>query len=230
MNSDLAHLSAHELLQFCLFETDQFFKGDPQDGRYCTELMRRALVDNDHQAWHYVLSIYRKLVRGWLWRSNASTIYEFSLDELETMSFEKFWRSFRGPSGRRFEDFDTLNQLLQYLRCCCSSVVADARRVQQRRRDIAPIDDCAGVLASPQNLERELLARHSRREFWRKVDACLNDDLERLVVRYSFLMALPPRDIFAKFPQHFGAVSDVYRIKRNVINRLQQMDPHELRL
>ena len=52
---------------------------------------------------------------------------------------------------------------------------------------------------------------------------CSVHDASRLedVARLSFVRGLTPREIYARHPQRFGAVGDVYHVKRNVLERLR---------
>jgi hypothetical protein len=65
------------------------------------------------------------------------------------------------------------------------------------------------------------LDRLSLRELWRTIDGELRSDAERLVARLSFRNGLSPRQIRARHPEHFRRVADVYRLKRNVLDRLR---------
>ena len=59
---------------------------------------------------------------------------------------------------------------------------------------------------------------------WGAVREALPDDTDRLVAQLSFIGALTPREIFARHRDRFETVNDVYRVKRNLMERLRR-DP-----
>ena len=61
-------------------------------------------------------------------------------------------------------------------------------------------------------------------ELWTAVEACCTDDRDRLIARLVLQAGLKPRHIAEQFPHRFSDVSEVYRIKRNLIDRLRR-DP-----
>jgi hypothetical protein len=59
-------------------------------------------------------------------------------------------------------------------------------------------------------------------DLWKAIDRELRTDTERLVVRLSFAAGLSPREIKALHPELFPDISEVYRLKRNLIERLRR--------
>ena len=60
------------------------------------------------------------------------------------------------------------------------------------------------------------------RELWRAVLDELRDESECLVAQLSFVDGLTPREIRGRHPERFTEVDEVYRLKRNVIDRLRR--------
>ena len=54
------------------------------------------------------------------------------------------------------------------------------------------------------------------------VEREMRDEAEQLVARLSFVAGLSPREIRARHPDRFADVNTVYRIKRNLIDRLRR--------
>ena len=50
----------------------------------------------------------------------------------------------------------------------------------------------------------------------------LDDEAERLVVYLSFVLDLKPAAIHGRHPGRFGSMADVYRVKRNALDRLRR--------
>jgi hypothetical protein len=68
--------------------------------------------------------------------------------------------------------------------------------------------------------EQQVLQNNVRRAFWQQVLKIVTADLERVVLEEAFVLALPPRTIFARHPDLFEDIKLVYALKRNLINRL----------
>lgn len=211
-------MDVNDLVDACQQESGKFFRDEPTDDRYCYELFRRALKDRNEYAWQALWETYRNLVMGWVRSTSGYDSTNTPLDELVTMSFEKFWKAFKNKS---FDDFPTLQTLLQYLRLCCASTVTD--RLRRRRHDqlLTDIDD-AYYIASGHKPERIVMEEEARHHFWQQVNTLLNDEQEELLIRSYFVYGFKPRQIHSRFPDSFPTVQDVYRVKRNVMNRLRR--------
>jgi hypothetical protein len=59
-------------------------------------------------------------------------------------------------------------------------------------------------------------------ELWQVIAEEVPDETERLVVYWSFALGLKPGEIHERSPERYPSVADVYRIKRNVLDRLRR--------
>ncbi len=59
-------------------------------------------------------------------------------------------------------------------------------------------------------------------ELRRAIDAELHDEAERLVAHLCLVLDLKPREVSARHPDRFADVADVYRVKRNLLERLRR--------
>jgi hypothetical protein len=50
----------------------------------------------------------------------------------------------------------------------------------------------------------------------------VQNEAERLVAHESFALDLKPGEIFERYPLHFADTADVYRVKRNLLDRLRR--------
>jgi hypothetical protein len=62
----------------------------------------------------------------------------------------------------------------------------------------------------------------SGEQLWGAITRELQDEPERTVAFLSFARDLKPAEIAAQHAELFGSVADVYRIKRNIIERLRR--------
>jgi DNA-directed RNA polymerase specialized sigma24 family protein len=217
-DNSLKAMDLTTLVKHCATESERFYRGQPHDTRYSYELFRRALVERNEQAWEQLYLHYSGLVEGWIRRSGAFNSSGESSEYFVVGAFTKFWRAL---SPERFASFPTLASLLQYLQLCATSVVIDSVRAQSWSEMLPEetITPNHGPQTSP---DEEAVSRVDRQEFWRFIDAQLNNEVERVVVYCSFVIGLTPRAIYAKRSELFSSVNDVYNVKRNVLGRLSR--------
>jgi hypothetical protein len=70
--------------------------------------------------------------------------------------------------------------------------------------------------------EDQIVGRLSAGELWQTIAAELQDEPERLVAYLSLVRGLKPAQVQSLHPEYFPGVADVYRIKRNVLERLRR--------
>lgn len=220
MNSQPERMDVSVLTEACQRESGKFFRDQPTDDRFCYELFRRALKYKNQYAWEGLWATYRNLVSGWIRGYSGFEQTNTPLEELVTLSFEKFWFAF---SNKSIDNFPTLPALLQYLRLCCASTVTDRLRRRKRDRYLTDIDE-AYYLASDQKPDNQVVEEEEREQFWYKIQDLLNDEQEKLLIRSYFILGFKPRHIHNKYPETFPTVQDVYRVKRNVMNRLRRAE------
>lgn len=201
----------------CQRESSRFFNNAEADNRYCYELFRRALKLRNAHAWEAIWHNYTNLVRGWLHASGADNL-SIPRDELVTMSFERFWQAM---SSRSFDEFPTLPALLKYLRLCCVCTVADLLR-QNRYEEYAPLDDIHDI-AGDTRPDRAFTDEEQRNLLWQVIDKAIQSEAERVIVQGCYLYGLKPNQVYQQHHQLFESVNDVYRMKRNLFNRLRRL-------
>jgi len=220
---DLGRWDLAEVARRCAQETTRFFQGQDQDGRFCYELFRRALLERDDCAWELLYAQYRPLIAGWVKRHPSFPSSGEDNEYFVNRALEKFWTAL---PPKRFSRFPNLPALLRYLQMCVHSAIIDYVR-RAERLAVCALDDI-GRVGNPTNvtLEDEVLTSSYREEFWREIDQRLHSEKERHVVYGSFVLALKPREILARFSDIFRDIQEVYRTKENVLARLGR--DHEL--
>jgi hypothetical protein len=219
---DLSHTPVSELAMACRQETEKFRRGEPSVDSFCFELFRRAVCERDQLAWQAVLTQYRGVVLTWVQRQGAAA------DEVDfwiNRAFDRFWSAV-GPE--RFPMFGGLSSVLRYLQMCAASAVLDDAR-SRRGGLVESLDHGHEVSGTERqsadegaDVEAQAVGRLSGQELWETVTRELADEAERAIVYLSFALDLKPGEIYERRPELFGSVSDVYRIKRNVIDRLRR--------
>lgn len=218
--TDLRVLALASIAHRCARETELFFQRQSYDPRYCFELFRRAIVDRHEGAWALVYAQYRPLVARWVERHSAFASSSEEVEFFVNRAFEKLWAALNPDKFSRFPD---LKSLLRYLQMCVHSAVLDQVRQAQQSVIAASVEDLAqdGRTQSP-TTDDQALAGVYRQQFWDQISTRLRNEQERKVVYGSFVLALKPREICARYRATFRDVREVYRVKENVLARLRR--------
>ncbi|HEY1295049.1 MAG TPA: hypothetical protein VGJ60_18365 [Chloroflexota bacterium] len=217
-SGDLRGRSLRELQAEAQAQEANYARGEATDDAPGLELFRRALDDDDADAWQAVTDVYRpilvahaarRVVRGLVIEDDA-----FCVDR----AFQRFWLACRNGRAHQFDD---LAAVINYLKLCLGSVLLDEARCRRRQVctsiDEVPPEACLGADPAAQ-----VMGHMIARELWAAINHELNTDEERLVAELSFVAGLTPREILARHPEKFFDVFTVYRTKRNVIDRLRR--------
>jgi DNA-directed RNA polymerase specialized sigma24 family protein len=192
-------------------------RGEREQDGAAFELLRRAICCRCQDAWAAIISLYRPVVLAALRRHAAAAASEAD-DYWVNRTFERFWAAL---SAERFDRFPSVGSLLKYLQLCAHSTVLDELRARRR----APADSLSQTgedAAASAGDEESTLGRLAASELWRTIAAELHDEPERIVTYLSLVRDLKPGQIHARHPEHFASTADVYRVKRNVLERLRR--------
>jgi len=207
-----------ELVSACREETGKFLRGEPNRDAFALELLRRAVCERDSLAWDALLEQYGRLVLTYIRRHPAWSASAEDDSYWVNRTFERFWMAV-GPE--RLHQFPCLAAVLKYLKLCAHSVLVDGVR-SARAGQVVPLSQVSHEAVHAPDLERGALGQIAAEELWQVIDRELQDEPERLVARLSFGHDLKPAELYARHPEHFASVADVYRIKRNVLDRLRR--------
>ena len=215
---DPGALPVDELAQRCREETARFLRGESTREDFGYELLRRAVCEGDQAAWAAAVDQYRGLVLAQIRRHPAFPATAEEDDYWINRTFERFWGAMR-PA--RFREFPGLPALLQYLKLCAGSVLVDEAR---RRAGAAaePLREQGTHRAAGMAGEEAVLGELAGRELWRAIEVELHDEAERIVAHLCLVLDLKPREVYARQPERFADVADVYRVKRNLLDRLRR--------
>jgi len=211
-------MSVPDLTSSCRDETARFRRGEPSDERYCFELIRRAVCNRDEAAWEVVLAQYRGMVLAWVRQHPSSSALGEEDDYWVTSTFERFWAAV-GPA--RFGAFPGLAAILRYLKMCTHSVLIDEAR-GRRSAEMTSLEDADQETDGRADMEAMALGSLAGRELWSTIQRVLTEEVDRRVLYLSFASELKPGEIHARHPELFPTVADIYRIKRNALDRLRR--------
>lgn len=219
----LSQLPLEEVLALAHQESRRFVHHQPTESMYIWELFRRAIALRDEGSWGGIYELFENLVWSWLLHSQ-SKLQSLSHDDLPDLVNEVFAKFARSVSAERLPNFATAPALLAYLKCCAWSVLVDADRQARHRTsneeplEQAFLDEPIGAGDPADGIADREGAQH----LWHLLLQEMRTYDERLVLYSLCVTHVPPRELLKQYPTIFASVDDVYRIKRNVVERLRR--------
>ena len=214
--SPLRTLRVSELIEQCRREIQAYRRGELSNEAYGLELLRRALVQVDQDAWAGVQRCLSELVRGWLYshpRREAALRWQ-SEEDYVALAFERFWQA----TVQQQVAFRTLAGALAYLRASLNGAILDTLRTYVRSREV-PLPE-PGAPGEPSFEDRT-----NSGELWEILQRVLPSERERRLAYLLYHCGLKPREIVRFCPQEWNDVQEIYRLRRNILERLKrQMD------
>ncbi len=100
----------------------------------------------------------------------------------------------------------------------------DEVRAQRAAALTLPLAHGATIVSTLPNPEAAIVSRLAQRDLWQAIMAEVQHEDECLVARLCLVFHLKPSEVYAGHPDRFGSVQAVYRVKRNLLDRLHR-DP-----
>ena len=205
-------LSVPQLASQCMKEVDNYRRGEPYTDVYGVELLHRATVLGDPEAWTSMQHCFSGLVLNWLrrhpYRETACRIENEEYYVAQT--FERFWQA---TTLTQKVAFDTLAAALRYLRLSLNGAILDSLRAHVRSREV-PLPE-PGEMGEPYIEDVT-----SNSEVWEIVQTMLPDKREQRLAYLLFYCGLKAREIVRYLPQEWSDVHEVYRLRRSITERL----------
>lgn len=195
----------------CREEQQLFRRGLQNDPRYCFELLRRALQDNDLDSWDLFREIFSKLMADWVILHNGFSSCGESIEYVVTQAFN---RCLSALSGGSLDPSRGLSGILIYLKRCVHSEIVDLIR-KQGPPTVQITDDIPG----PPLPQTDPIARE---KLWNHINYKLKNKKERVIVYATFFLCYHPTQIYEKYKPMFKNVEAVSRLKENIFARLRR--------
>jgi hypothetical protein len=183
------------------------------------QLLLQALIDRAELSWERAWATWAPRVTVWVRRHPQFPHTGEEAQYFVGRALEKLWRAVDQEKLARFE---TPVQVLQYLKLCVhSSVVEFLRRPPSPDLLYMDEDEQGPDLPDPgAQVEPAVVEEIDRNELWRIVAEHARTEPEKLLVEAALVRGLPPRVIAQRYQGLFPDVQDVYRLKRNLLERL----------
>jgi len=207
-----SEMSLSVLAALCLRELDSYRRGEPCTDAYGLELLRRATLQGDQEAWAWVHQCFGGIVRNWF-RCHPQREVACHLESEENyvaQTFERFWQA---TAYNQQVEFSTLAAALQYLRASLHGTILDMLRAYARPREVP--------LPGPGEPGEPLVEENTETgEVWEILRRMLSDPRERRVAYLLFYCGLKPREIVRFCPHEWSSVQEIYRLRRSIMERL----------
>ncbi len=201
-----------KLARLCTEDAGCYLGRAPYAQCFCLEVFHRAVVGREDAAWAAIYAQHGDLVRHWLALPGVDG------DEGVAAVFERFWRA---VDADKFARFPSLAAVLRYLKACAYTVRMDRARVRATDRAWS-LDASGHDLPSRDDVEETVVGRLEAADLWSAVRGVLGDEREGVILYLSFTLGLSPRTIQERHAGRFPDVAEVYRLKRNVLDRLRR--------
>ncbi len=207
-------MSTAALLDHCVNEIILYHRGEVQGDTYCVELLRRATLQNDQEAWQAVQQCLSETVRGWL-DCHPHKEIACRMDKKEHYVTQAFERFFLATVHQQIV-FGTLADALLSLRTYLNSAILDALRAASR--------SCKIMLSGRSEAEQSGLTSSKQSEVWEMLRNMLPDMREQRLIYLLFQCGLKPKDILHTYPNEFQDVEEISCLRLRLIRRLLDME------
>jgi len=202
-------------------ETRKFLDGLPNNDQVGLALFTLAIVRKNQDAWDCLYKQYRPLVLNWLTRSSQTAQIIARDGDTTPLINNVFAKFFQAMSETKFKRFDSLGSLLKYLQRCAYCVAADQSRSARSSHDVYPLDEIEEDPATDDPADG-VLAVMEAQHLWRVIQEVVKSEDERLLLYQTYVVGMKPIEIHQNARHLFPTVDDVYRVKRNVLERLRR--------
>ena len=197
----------------CMSEINNFRRGEASSDQYCLEIFRRAMLEHDDAAWTLLVDRFKEFLLA-AFRRHPKSEAASHLDSPENYvarAFARFWNAVHNQQVM----FTSLGAALRYLRVCLDSTILDMLRANARAREV-PLPE-PGFAGEPAVVDPD-----EESELWEVIRTMLPTERERRLAFLLYQCNLKPREIVRLRPQEFSNVNEIYRLRRNIVDRLER--------
>jgi hypothetical protein len=215
LNQTGSEMNTAQLAAHCVGEINNFRNGEPSTETCSLELIRRAMMQGDREARVWVEHCFGELVLSWLHCHPRGQVACDLVSEKNyvAQTFERFWQAM---ALTQYIEFKSLVTVLQYLHACLNGAIVDTTRAFSRSKEF-PLPNPV----EPEELRIE--NKFESNKIWDTLKKVIPDANEQRLAYLLFHCGLKPREIVLYCPQEFSDIHDIYRMRSNMMNRLQQM-------
>jgi hypothetical protein len=176
------------------------------------ELLRHAIAHSDPDAWAGFQQCLEETVLTWLHAHPGREAACRGLCEKHVVAqaFERF----RQGAVQAQMAFETPAAMLVYLRASLNGAILDTLRILSRPREV--LRPMLGQAGEPRVEDQQI----DSNEIWEVLQTLLPGAREQRLAYLLYHCGLGPREIMHCFPQEWSDVQEIYRLRRNIVERL----------
>jgi len=211
----LSQIKPAILASLCTDELKQRRCNETTHDLYCVELLHRAIIEQMDQAWSLLQQCFSETVRSWIHshpNRDVALLYD-SEENLIAQTFSRFWFAMH----EQHVEFTKLAAALCYLPATLNGIMIDIMRshLRMQLREISlPESGCSTEPTAEECGDGQNL--------WKCIEPLLVGERERRIAYLLYFCGLKPREIVFHCPQEFDDVKEIYRLNRNIIERLRR--------
>lgn len=197
---------------------------ETQHNQESLELFQRAISQRTDEDWSLLVERFQGLVLAWVRNhSRRELAYHYHTPEYyASLAFERFWQATTRNSALTFT---SLESALSYLKASLNGAILDTLRSYARPE--VPLPE-PGYLHPVELTSEDHTSEH---ELWDAIKSLIPTPREQRVAYLLFHCGLKPREIVQFCSDEFPSVSEVHRLRRNIVERLlRQADTIRWRL
>lgn len=208
-----SEMSLVDLAEYSACEMKKYRRKEESNDQYCLEILRRAIILKDNNAWCILQDQLSDNVRMWIGRHPQREL-ALRYDNESSYLCDAFRRFWQAVSDQKLS-FTALAGALSYLHLCLHCAITDNLRTYARPRE-EPIPD----YGQSSNDEPSIDDLYHEGELWEIINGLLAGEKERKIAYLHFHCNLKAREIMRYCPNEFSNESEIYRLKRNVMERI----------
>jgi len=207
---DVENLPLSSLEAACRRETRQHLRGAPSDGRYCLEIIRRAMLRSvehsdtrapysDSVAQEAFVQIYTEFIKA---NINRAALYKVSIDDLVQQVWLRFWQAAGSEEGLTFT---SLEKALGYLKLTTVTAIFEYRRRTRDEWRLSSLDQLAQDSDDEEAHAKSAdpFSAYIRQRFRERVRELLIDPLKYRIFWMRYGLMMKPSEV-ASLLRHEG--------------------------
>ena len=178
---------------------------------YSLELLHRAIVHGDRDAWAGFQQRLEETVLTWLHEhpSGEAACRGRHEKDLVAQAFERFQQA----AAQTQIAFDTPAGVFTYLRASLHGAILERLRTLSRPKEVSRL---MPALADEPRVEDQL----NSNEMWEILQTLLPSARERRLAYLLYHCGLGPQEIVNRCPQEWGNTREIYRLRHNIVERI----------
>jgi hypothetical protein len=207
-------MSLAELAERCGVEIGKYSRKEACDDQYCLEIFRRAMMENNERAWEVLHQRFSGILLNWV-RCHPNREAAYRCDSENSYVDRAFRRLWMRTKRNAALEFNTLAGALRFLRMCLNSDIVDTLRSQLRAEEMPWPEP--GFPEEPAVEDTD-----ESNERWEAIKSCLPNEREQKLAYWLYYCNLKPRQIIQLRPDEFKDVYEIFRLTRNIVDRLKR--------